>query len=265
MIRAGLSFVQKAISDLFFPRICTFCDSSDVAADANLCDKCRNSIRFVSGHVCSVCGSPAAGFDQGKAAVCGRCLTQPPRYRKARYGTYYEGPLREALVRFKYQGALHAGQGLSELLIQSFHRHYAPSEFDIIVAVPIHRNRLISRGFNQSMVLAQRLSSETGIRLDRFAVEKIKDTPPQVGLPRPERIRNLKESFGISNPAAVRDWRVLLVDDVGTTGSTIAECAKTIATGKAARVDVLVLALRSDNIREDVPEPVAQSLEYGIT
>jgi ComF family protein len=172
--------------------------------------------------------------------------------------------LREALARFKFQGALHVGPGLSDILVQTFHRHFDASQFDIIAPVPIHRNRLIKRGFNQSVVLSQRLSVETGVRLHRTALKKVKDTPPQVGLTRRERIENLKGSFAISNTNAIRDKRVLLVDDVATTGSTIAECSKIITAGKAARVDALVLALRSDMPREDPPESVPQISEGRV-
>jgi ComF family protein len=258
MLRVGMSFLQRALSDLFFPRICPFCESTDVGTESYLCDDCLDSIRFLDGSVCSACGLPLPGIAPGGDGSCGRCLASPPRYRNARYGLYYEGVLREALVRFKYSGALHIGPGLAELLIRSFHRHFDRSEFDVLVPVPIHRNKLRHRGFNQSLVLALRLSSEIGIPVHRTALQKVKDTPPQVGLPRTERIKNLKGAFSISKPNAIRDRRVLLVDDVATTGSTIAECSKTIIAAKAERVDVLVLALRTDAAKDDSAHPVVQ-------
>ncbi len=264
MLRAGLSFVQRALSDLFFPRTCAFCDSPDTGNDSCLCNDCTDSVRFLSDSLCGTCGMPVPGIAGQEAAVCGRCLTRPPRYGRARYGTHYERLVREALVRFKYHAALHSGRGLSVLLIRSFYRYFEKSEFDVIVPVPIHRKRLIRRGFNQSLVLAQRLSADTGIPINRTALKKVKDTLPQVGLTRRERIENLKGSFGVSNPAVLLGKRVLLVDDVATTGSTIAECAKVIAAAKAARVDVLVLALRSPAAREDLPQPVAQASDEDV-
>jgi ComF family protein len=259
MLRSGLSFFKRALSDLFFPRACPFCESPDIGLDSCLCDKCLDSVRFLSGSVCNICGLPFPDIASEEGSTCGRCLTRPPRYRRARYGVYYEGPLRDALVRFKYSAALHIGPGLSELLIQSFHKHFDKSEFDVILPVPIHRNKLKHRGFNQALVLALRLSAETGLPVYRTTLQKVIDTPPQVGLPRKDRIKNLKGAFGVSKREALRDRRVLLVDDVATTGSTIAECSKTIAAAKAARVDVLVLALRSDAAKEDLPQPVAQA------
>jgi len=152
--------------------------------------------------------------------------------------------VRNALVRFKYYGAFHAARALSEMLIETFDRHFEPREFNLIVPVPIHPRRLFQRGFNQTVVMAEKLSSATGIPLDRRSLKKIKDTPPQVGLPRPERIKNLKGSFGVHHASRIRDAKVLIVDDVATTGSTIREAAKTVMRAGAARVDALVLALR---------------------
>jgi len=94
--------------------------------------------------------------------------------------------------------------------------------------------------------MAEKLSAATGISLDRRSLQKIKDTPPQVGLPRPERIKNLKGSFGVRRPHRIKDHRVLIVDDVATTGSTIREAAKIVMRAGAARADALVLALRPE-------------------
>jgi len=110
----------------------------------------------------------------------------------------------------------------------------------------MHRKRLIQRGFNQVVLLAKKLSQDTGIPLDRTSFQKIKDTPPQVGLTRTARVKNLRGSFAVRRPDRIKGLKVLLIDDVATTGSTIAEAAKTIMRGGAERVDVLVLAVRME-------------------
>jgi ComF family protein len=149
---------------------------------------------------------------------------------------------------------------MSQILTEAFRRHFRPADFDLIVPVPIHRRRLIHRGFNQVVVLAKKLSKDTDIPLDRTSFKKIKDTPPQVGLTRPARVKNLRGSFGIQRSNRIRDRKVLLVDDVATTGSTIAEAAKAIMRGGAARVDVLVLAVRMEVSRPtEHHAPVATS------
>ena len=127
----------------------------------------------------------------------------------------------------------------------AFERHYDRKEFDLIIPVPVHRKRLFQRGFNQAVILASKLSAKTRLPLYRRSLIKVKDTPPQARLPRAQRIANLRNSFGVHDPVNVRKKNVLLIDDVATTGSTIAEATKTLLKAGASRVDALVLALRT--------------------
>lgn len=242
----GFHLIKTSLSDLFFPPTCAFCDAAIVESDAFLCDACSDSLDRVSEPICVQCGLPVPGLAVQGSDRCGRCLATPPPYERARYAVYYQGALRDALLRFKFAGALHVAAALSQILTEAFRRHFQPGDFDLIVPLPIHRTRLIHRGFNQVVVLAQKLSQETGIPLDRTTFKKIKDTPPQVGLTRSARVKNLRSSFGIPRTDRIRGRKVLLVDDVATTGSTIAEAAKTIVRGGAERVDSLVLAVRME-------------------
>jgi len=180
--------------------------------------------------------------------VCGRCLTHPPPYSRARYGFIYTVGLREGIVRFKYGGRLYLGTTLGYLLVDAFNRSFPAHDHDVIVPVPIHRKRLVARGFNQVIVMGEYLSRATDIPMDRSCFEKIRDTPPQVGLTRQERLKNLHKSFEVVRQSAIVGKRVLVIDDVATTGSTIAEAAKTLLAAGAARVDALVLALRSASV-----------------
>jgi ComF family protein len=260
ILREGLHLFKSALSDLFFPPVCAFCEAPVVGSEASLCDACCDSVDAVSEPMCAQCGLPVPGLAVLGSGSCGRCLADPPLYDRARYAVYYQGAVRDALVRFKFAGALHAATALSTILIEAFRRHFQPADFDLIVPVPIHRRRLIHRGFNQVVVLAKKLSQDTGIPLDRTSFKKIKDTPPQVRLTRPARVKNLRGSFGIQGTNRIRGRKVLLVDDVATTGSTIAEAAKTIMRGGALRVDVLVLAVRMEVSRSaEYQAPVATS------
>lgn len=244
ILSEGIHQFRMSLSDLFFPPVCGFCEAALREADSFLCDNCRDSVERVNEPVCVQCGLPFPGLAVAGAGRCGRCLTDPPPYDRARYALYYQGAVREALVRFKFAGALHIAFPLSQILSEAFRRHFQLVDLDFMVPVPIHRTRLIHRGFNQVVELAKRLSRDTGIPLDRTSLKKIKDTPPQVGLPRTARVRNLRGSFGIHHSNRIRGRKVLLVDDVATTGSTIAEAARTLMRGGAARVDALVLAVR---------------------
>ncbi len=208
-----------------------------------LCRDCRSSIREIVPPICLACGLPLPGAVLPDAGVCGRCMTSPRPYGRARYAVYYEGCVREAVVRFKYSGGLYAARPLSRLLVEAFARHFTSGEFDVIVPVPVHRSRLIHRGFNQAVILAEGLAGKTAIPLDRGSLVKTRRTVPQVGLVRHQRLKNLSGSFGVHRKARVKDLRVLLVDDVATTGATIAEAARTLLNGGAASVDALVLCM----------------------
>ncbi len=264
ILRDGVHQFKTALSDLFFPPACAFCEAPIVESEALLCDSCSDSMDQVNEPICVQCGLPVPGLAVQGSDRCGRCLADPPVYEKARYAVYYEGAVRDALLRFKFAGALHVAAALSQILTAAYRRHFRPDHFDLIVPVPIHRTRLIHRGFNQVVVLAEKLSRETGIPLDRTSFKKKKDTPPQVGLTRAARVKNLRGSFGLQRPDRIRGRKVLLVDDVATTGSTIAEAAKTIVRSGAARVDVLVLAVRMEVTRLTESHAAAASAEQSI-
>ncbi|MBM3300956.1 MAG: ComF family protein [Deltaproteobacteria bacterium] len=245
ILRDGLSFVARSLSALFFPRTCSFCDSLVDCSGGALCGECYSAIKWVTESVCDLCGRPFPGISAKGPELCGSCLSSELPYDKVRYAAHYEGELRKAIVRFKYYGGLYVADALGQVLMEAFFRNFGHADFDLIVPVPIHRKRLVSRGFNQAVVLADKLSHGTGIGLDRISLCKIKDTPPQVGLSRRERIENLRGTLAVCREHAVRNKSVLLVDDVATSGATIREASKTLKKAGATRVGVLVLALRS--------------------
>lgn len=242
--RLELPELSAALLNLFFPLECGFCENmEEVEPRSFLCKGCRTAIREVQPPVCTVCGLPVPGLISADPGTCGQCMSSPPPYGRTRYGVYYEGAVREAVVRLKYEGRLYGIRPLSRLLIEAFARHFTSEQFDAIIPVPVHRSRLISRGFNQAVVLGKRLSKQTGIPLDRTSLQKTRRTPPQVGLPRERRLKNVRGSFGIAGTNKVKARRILLVDDVATTGTTIVEASKALLRGGADRVDALVLCL----------------------
>ncbi len=245
------SRIFYAALDLFssalFPEVCYFCGSSVTGEGSVICADCRNSIRIVSEPFCDLCGLPLSTFDDFASTICGRCLTKPPPYDKARYGVYYEQSVRTGITRLKFHSSLFNVRPIGELLVQAFNTHYSSERFDSIIPVPVHRKRLISRGFNQAISVSKRLSESTGIFLDRTALVKSRDTAPQVGLPRSKRLVNLKNAFNISSPERISGKRILIIDDVSTTGATVSEAARAVRKVGAAYVAILVVALRSKN------------------
>jgi ComF family protein len=230
--------------DLVFPARCPLClHRTDRVA---LCADCDRAIALAGSPLCPVCGLCFAA--PGADHRCGRCLRRPPHFSRARACALYRAdqasPLIDALHRFKYGRDITLAGPLGEFLAS-----HAPLAIDqdLVVAVPLHLERLRWRGFNQSLALAGAVAQAAGRPLIRTALEKQHATPPQVGLGEVERRHNVKGAFTMRRPGAVRGRSVLLIDDVMTTGATVDECARTLRRAGARRVDVLVLARAADN------------------
>jgi competence protein ComFC len=242
VLKSGFRLILHGLSDLFFPPACVLCDAPEVKTDERLCFKCAETIKLIPDIVCPKCGLP---ISQPDSAAFHPCKRERPAYGRARYGYFHEGAVRECVVGLKYNGSLKMGEAVSDLLIKAFNRYFRPHEFDLIIPVPVHRKRLSKRGFNQTVVVSQDLSDFTGIPLQRRALKKTRDTPPQVGLSRSQRMSNLAGSFGVKRPSLISRARILLIDDVSTTGSTIREASRALMDSGARSVDVLVLAFRT--------------------
>jgi len=178
----------------------------------------------------------------GSSHLCKDCLTGEPAFLRARSYGMYEGTLLEAIHLFKYSGNTAVGSMLGRMMARTAYDSFDYSDFDVIMPIPLHRKKLRARGFNQSLVLARILAREKKIPLDWKTVKRSVDTPPQVGLGKSERFRNVRGAFAVGDASRLRDTRVLLVDDVYTTGNTVSACAELLMEKGAASVSVLTLA-----------------------
>ena len=167
--------------------------------------------------------------------ICGQCLKKTPPFSKVIPYGLYEGVLAEAINQFKFYGLNRLSRPLGMLLI-----HLDIPRADGIVPVPLSIKRLRERGFNQSLLIARVVSKMTGIPLFMDTLVKKKDTLPQIGLSAKERLLNLKNAFTVEEN--IRDRRLLLIDDVMTTGATVRECSKQLIKAGAKEVIVLILA-----------------------
>lgn len=194
--------------------------------------------------MCALCGDPFAGA--GSDHLCHRCLTRRPAFGVARAcatyaaGNVQTGPLKRALQRYKYSPDVSVAPTLGRVLRE--HCPFDLSTYDLLIPVPLHIERLRWRGFNQALLLIRSFDRRERTATDPFALERVRATAPQVELDDDARRHNVRAAFRVPDSRRVRGRRILLVDDVYTTGATANECSRTLQHAGAAHVDVLVLA-----------------------
>ena len=234
--------------DWLYPPRCRACAARFYGRDAEyFCAACRDQIRLVGHPLCNVCGRPfpdASGEDH----TCGVCLARPPQFIRAWAWACYprqeteDHPLRQAVHKFKYGRKVSLGKPLGRLMARACGEFLSECDADVIVPVPLHPKRLRWRGFNQALLLAGPMSKTYGIVADPFLLRRIKETPPQTQLNEEERRRNVRGAFALAPDRSVEGQRVLLVDDVYTSGATVNECSRTLKRNGAEQVYVMTLA-----------------------
>jgi ComF family protein len=227
--------------NLIFPPVCPVCQSlfDKQGKDLVICPACRKAIRPARSPYCPCCGLP---FPAGKPHLCATCLKERRYFAIHRTCASYEGALKEAIHRFKYEGVLPLRRVLGDLLLPVLKAMRREHPVDVLVPIPLHIRRLRERGYNQALILVRELNKRTGIPYQERALAKIKDTPMQISLKKRERGKNLKGVFEVKDPEAIQGKAVVLVDDVYTTGATVNECARTLLKAGAKQVAALTVA-----------------------
>lgn len=237
----SLDHLLHAALDVLFPPLCHVCRTF-IAEPGRLhiCPSCRERMPGVISPLCTVCGTPFRGA--GDDHVCGDCNVDRPSWTAARSALLYEGACSDLIHAFKYRHRVHLRRPLALLAIEYLDDFVRAAGPEVIIPVPLHPRRLRSRGFNQAVLIGELFSRHWGIPLDRRALRRIRWTEPQVELPAAARSGNVKGAFAVTSPARVEGRRVLLVDDVLTTGSTLDECALVLRRGGAAGVYAATVA-----------------------
>jgi len=231
-----------ALVDFFFPPRCPFCgESADEGSSGGVCSSCFAQIRKIVHPRCPRCG---IGFSSGAGEdhLCSDCLTGTGYFAKARALAHYEGIIPEVISRYKYRGDSRLARSLGDLLAGYEESDFSFRDYRLVVPVPLHPRRLRRRGFNQSLLLARRISRQYSLPLDFTSLRRIRATVPQTELSAAERRKNIRGAFAVLRPQAVAKKDILLIDDVFTTGATVEECAKVLLKAGADRVDVLTFA-----------------------
>jgi ComF family protein len=235
----GASMLRR-LADFLLPPVCISCRVR-VESHGLLCGACFAKIDFIAPPLCERLGVPLP-FETGAAPLSAAAIASPPVYDRARAAAHYSETMRELVQSFKYRDR-HEGLALfarwlakagSELL----------ADADLIVPVPLYATRLWRRRFNQSAMLAVALGRLCCVPVDCFALKRVRRTASQVGLTADQRRRNVAGAFRVDSDSAPRiaGRKLVVVDDVITTGATAEACAGVLKRAGAARVDILALA-----------------------
>lgn len=233
-------FLRKIIDALLPPR-CIKCGAI-LSSDGGLCADCFNDINFISEPYCQKCGHPFEKAPGGKKKLCGKCLrnSRTP-FRFSRSAVHYDESSKNLILAFKFMDCTDNALLLARWLNLAG-RDIWKEGAEVLVPVPLHYTRLLKRRYNQCGLLASELSKLTGLPADYNSLIKHKATKPQVEFSGHERVKNIKGVFSVKHPEKIKGKRVVLIDDVMTTGSTLKECALALKKAGAKSVDTLTVA-----------------------
>jgi ComF family protein len=227
--------------NLVFPPLCVSCRAR-VAEPHALCGACWNALSFIEGALCLRCGSPFE-VDPGSDTICAACLARPHDFERARSLFRYDDASKPLILAFKHADRLDHAPAFASWLERTGRLLLADA--DMLVPVPLHRWKLWRRRYNQAALLAQGLARLSGVPHEPLVLQKRRPTKSQGEMPSAKaRRRNVLGAFRVADDhaGAVRGRKLVLIDDVFTTGATLNACARALKRAGAARVDALTLA-----------------------
>lgn len=246
VVDAARAFCRAAL-DVALPRLCAAC--REPVEGSGLCPACWSKLSFITRPYCERLGIPFQ-YDPGPGVLSMQAIADPPAYNRARAAVRFDEISRALVHALKYGDRLDLAPMMGRWIGHAGREILA--EADALVPVPLHWRRQWARRFNQSAMLAASVSAETGVPVVAAgALKRVKATVQQVGLSRTERASNIQGAFKVpaSGKAAVAGRRLVLIDDVLTSGATVDGCARALNRAGAANVDVLVFARVADPAR----------------
>ena len=234
MARNFRAVVTHRLAELYsklLPIPCFLC--WDLRPDQGLCIACADELPWLD-TCCQQCAIPL-----NETGICGQCLQQPPPQQSTVALFRYEAPVNHCIAAFKFHQQLAFTQLFARLLADKIHQRHQPLP-EILIPVPLHPSRLRERGYNQSAQLAAALSRRLGVATDKHGLIRQRNTSPQSGLSGKQRKRNLKQAFAVAKALPYK--HVALVDDVYTTGHTVAEASRCLQQNGIETVEVWTIA-----------------------
>lgn len=236
-----MNFFQKiglTLLNVILPPNCPVCGKK-TAGEHDLCSHCYTKIHFITKPYCQCCGRPYE-FKTFDELICGACLQKRPLFHKARAAFTYDDFSKKLILPFKHGRRTELAPFLVQLLIRV--GNDLIKEADVIIPVPLHRFRLMKRGYNQAALLAGLLAKKYRKHYAPDVLKRIKHTKSQGHLSPSARAKNLQGAFHIVHASKIKNKRILLIDDVMTSGATVNACTKILLKNGAKQVDILTLA-----------------------
>lgn len=237
-IKAFLEYSRRTAADLLFPRRCPVCGGVAMPKGRLICPACLKQLSFVSSPACMKCGKEIGSRDQ---EYCTDCIRRKKSFTRGFALLNYDSRAAVSMAAVKYHNKREYLDFYARAAALRFEKQFRQAGIQVIVPVPVHASRLKTRGFNQAAVLAEKLSAELGIPWEEMLI-RVKKTDPQKSLGSAERLKNLRGAFEAEQEAG--KWeRVLLVDDIYTTGSTAEICSRALLKTGVKQVFVFAVCI----------------------
>ncbi len=237
--RGVFAHIPRLALDIALPTLCVAC--REPVDGEGVCAACWAKLSFIAPPICPRLGIPFV-YDPGPGLLSMEAIADPPAYQRARAAVRYDDVARTLVHALKYQDRTDLAPAMGRWMARAGRE--VLEEADVLVPVPLHWRRGWSRRYNQSGALARSIERQSGVKLTTEALRRVRPTQQQIGLSRSQRASNVQGAFkvGAERAAEIQGRRVVLIDDVLTSGATADACARALLRARAAHVDVLVFA-----------------------
>jgi len=242
-----IGYIKEGFLNFIFPLDCKICKKPVRESKGySICEECFKTIELIEQPYCIKCGKPLMPtdfFKRNREILCLDCKIKKYSFEFSRSAGIYDRVLKKCIHLFKYYGEKKLAKPLGKLMVDYLLKNNEfENKLDLIIPVPLHKNDLKERGFNQSVLLGKVIGDYFSIPVGETVLIKKKLTPFQVNLSKKEREKNILNAFLVEKPEEIKGKNILILDDVFTTGTTVEECAKELMKARAKSIFVLTLA-----------------------